>query len=1011
MIGNKHGLYLIRAAWLLILLCPAVLSAQVVTGSISGRVTDSTGAVIPGATIQIQNLDTGLSRSAETDSAGRYVTRNLPLGSYSVTAQQEGFQKQVRSGITLNVGSEAVVNLELSVGTVQETVQVSGEAPAVETTQATLSSLVTPEQMRELPLNGRSYDQLALLSPGVVAQPDGTRNQTQGAGWRLSSNGARADANLYLLDGTVVNDHSSQGPGSAAGQSLGIEAILEFRILTHSFSAEYGRNAGAVISAVTRSGTNQFHGSAYEFFRNNVLDARNFFNAGDLPPFRRNQFGAAAGGPILKDRIFFFANYEGLRERRGNTVIAFVPDLSVRQGLFAPINPAVRPYLNAYPLPNTARPSVGGVAEYNSDFSSAATEDYSMERMDIHLSEKDNLFWRYVYDPSEGVVPRPLPTFFQAELGTNHFAVLNETHIFSGTTLNEFRLAMNRGVPRNNTGSLTAVDSSLGFIPGAGIGNISFTTAAGANVTSVTEWGTSSSSPQTFTQNNFQFGDTFSTVRGAHSWKFGFSMERLQLNVVQASNVRGSFAFDSLSSFLQGRATQFQFQLVDSTHSLERGYRQFVPGWFVQDDIRLRPNLTVNLGFRHEFVSSPAEVNGLNANLRHVSDPQSTIGPAFLTAKKNFAPRVGVAWDPSGSGKTSVRLGAGIFYNELLGRDWYFFSSADSQFSARYIVGNATNPPPFPNGLSSGFTAGGAQQTKTVVYNTDTPTLVHYNLEVQRQVARTLTMRLGYVGSHGYHLARAIDADIRPVQLLPDGSKSYAASGPLVNPNFSDIAMLLTDAGSNYNAMQFELQKALSHGLQVQAAYTYAKGLSNADTISNSQVLSTAPVTMDFNDLHRDYSRSSYDQRHTVVINGQYRLPWDNRMTSAWGKALAGGWTIKTIFQAGTGFPFNIQTGFNNSRNQDRNQPDRPNLAPGRSNDPIEGTSTGCGAGIRAGEKLRTADRYYDPCAFTLPPAGTYGNLGRNTVTGPRLANVDFGLTKVTPIHDRMNLEDRKSVV
>ena len=1004
---NKYrkGLAAIRIAMLLAALFPALLNSQVVTGSISGRVTDTTGAVIAGATIQIQNLETGLSRNAETDSAGRYVARNLPVGPYSVTAEQQGFQRQIRNGITLAVGSEAVVNLELTVGAVQETVQVSGEAPSVETTQAMLSSLVSPEQMRELPLNGRSYDQLALLSPGVVSQPDGTRNQTQGAGLRLSSNGARADANLYLLDGTVVNDHSSQGPGSAAGQSLGIEAILEFRILTHSFSAEYGRNAGAVISAVTRAGTNQFHGSAYEFFRNNVLDARNFFNLGALPPFRRNQFGASAGGPILKDRIFFFANYEGLRERRGNSVIAFVPDVSVRQGLFAPINPAVRPYLNAYPLPNTTSPSVNGIAVNNTAFSSSATEDYSMERMDFRLTDKDNLYWRYVFDPSEGITPRPLPTFINSERGTNHFVVLNETHIFSGTTLNEFRLAMNRGVPSNGTAPLIPLDASLAFIPGAGIGNITFTTAAGAAVTSVSEWGTSSSSPQSFAQNNFQVGETFSTVRGAHSWKFGFSMERLQLNVLQASNVRGNFSFDSLTNFLQAKPTQFQFQLIDSTHSLVRGYRQFVPGWFAQDDIRLRPNLTVNLGLRYEFVTSPTEVNGLSANLRHLLDAQSTPGPAFQTAKKNFAPRVGVAWDPTGTGKTSVRLGAGLFYNELLGRDWYFFSSSDSRYSARYIVSN----PPFPNGLANGFSVAGTQQTKTVTYQTSTPTLVHYNLEIQHQLSSSLSVRAGYVGSRGYHLARAIDADIRAAQIQPDGSKLFPATGPLINPNFSDIAMLLTDAGSNYNAVQLELQKSLSRGLQLQASYTLGKALSNADTVSNSQVLSTAPVTMDYANLSRDYGRSSYDQRQTFVLNAQYRLPWDSHMASLLSRALLGGWTAKSIFQAGSGLPFDIQTGFNNSRNGDRNQPDRPNLAPGRSNDPTHGTSSGC-PGIPAGQRLGTADRYYDPCAFTLPPAGTYGNLGRNTVTGPKLYNVDFALTKISPVSERMNLEFRAEV-
>ena len=311
LLRNRMGLFLLAG-----LLSAVSLSAQVVTGAISGRIADTTGAVIPGAAVQIQNVETGLSRSVEADEAGRYVVRNLPVGSYAITAQRTGFRTEVRRGVTLTVGSEAVVNMELSVGAVQETVEVTGEAPAIETTSATLSGLVSSVQMQELPLNGRSYDQLALLSAGVAEQPQGNRNQIVGAGMRMSINGAHPNATLYLLDGTTVNDYTSNGPGSSSGQSLGVGAIREFRVLAHSFSAEYGRNGGAVISAVTQSGTNSYHGSLYEFFRNNVLDARDFFNPDELPPFRRNQFGASLGGRLIRDRVFFFANYEALRQRR-----------------------------------------------------------------------------------------------------------------------------------------------------------------------------------------------------------------------------------------------------------------------------------------------------------------------------------------------------------------------------------------------------------------------------------------------------------------------------------------------------------------------------------------------------------------------------------------------------------------------------------------------------------------------------------------------------------------------
>ena len=363
---------------LAIFLTVASLSAQVVTGAISGRVTDTTGAVIPGATVQAQNVETGLVRNAQSDAAGRYEARNLPAGSYAVTVQQAGFRTEVRSGITLSVGAEVALHVELSVGAVEEKVEVTGEAPAIETTTAALSGFINPSQMRDLPLNGRSIDQLALTAPGVVVQTNVAKGAFGGEGLRLVINGARPIQVLYLLDGTVSSDYNMNGPGSAAGQSLGVEAIREFRILTHSYSAEYGRNSGGVFSPITRSGTNELHGSVYEFLRNSAIDARDFFNIGDLPPFRRNQFGASLGGPVRKDRLFFFVNYEGLRERQGIPGVSTVPDQNARRGLLpnpttgvlepvaGGLSPAVIPYLNMIPEPNGENLG-GGLGRFRRD--------------------------------------------------------------------------------------------------------------------------------------------------------------------------------------------------------------------------------------------------------------------------------------------------------------------------------------------------------------------------------------------------------------------------------------------------------------------------------------------------------------------------------------------------------------------------------------------------------------------------------------------------------------------
>ncbi|OFW27784.1 MAG: hypothetical protein A3J28_16060 [Acidobacteria bacterium RIFCSPLOWO2_12_FULL_60_22] len=996
----------------------ATLPAQVVTGSIEGRVTDTTGAVVPGATVQVQNLETGFSRTVQGDSAGRYAVRNLPLGTYSVTGQMAGFRTEVRSGITLTVGREAVVNLELSVGTVQERVEVVGEAPLIETTTATVSGLVGQEQMRELPLNGRSFDQLALLQSGVIAQPFGARNQTQGQGLRLSSAGGRADSNSYLLDGSLTNDHSSQGPGSAAGQSLGVEAVREFRILTHNFSAEYGRNSGAVVSAVTRSGTNEFHGSVYEFLRNNVLDARDFFNPSELPPFRRNQFGASAGGPVLRDRIFFFANYEGLRERRGVTVIANVPDAGVRQGLIpnpvtgqvtqVAVSPNVRPYLDLIPLPN-GRNFGDGIGELVSDFSSPKTENYSMQRMDFRLSDKDSFYWRYVFNPSDAVVPRPNPTFIDGEVRTNHFVALSETHIFSGAALNEFRFGFNRTDAGTITGPLD-FHPELAFAPGRGFGTIRFRQATGQGTQAITEFGTSGARPQFFPQNLFQLTDTFSYIQGAHTVKFGADFQRIRLNTKNASRERGEYQFtQGLPGFLAGRANRLIFHGIGPMFNgtlistKERGWRRILFGWFVQDDIRVSSRLTLNLGFRHEFFTSPVEVNGRSGNLIDVArDAATTPGPPFQTKKALFAPRLGVAWDPTGSGKTSIRGGAGLFYNHVDGRTFYGQSGSDACCRAEFDI---RNPSFFPFVDQSTLPAG-ERSTGSVQNDLDAPSVVHYSLEIQRELVPTVSVRAGFIGSHGYNMANLVAPNLAVPQILADGTKFFPANAEVHNPAWSEITQLQSKARSNYNSFQLEIQKAFSRGLQMKAAYTYGKNLANADSISTSQILTTPAVSMDPFDLDRDYGRSVYDQRHTWVLNGRYQMPWDHLLTSGLAKGLFGGWAVNGIFQYGSGFPSNIQLGFNRSRDQNTEDTDRPDLAPGAGNDPHEGVTAGC-PGVQPGQKLGTPDRWFDPCVFTLPAVGTYGNLARNTVTGPNFVNVDMGLTKDTPLGERMSLQFR----
>jgi carboxypeptidase family protein/TonB-dependent receptor-like protein len=994
------------SAVLLVLLTTTNAFGQAVTGTILGRVTDTTSAIVPNAAITIQNTATGFSQTVQTDSDGRYSARNLPLGTYTVTVQQAGFRTEVRSGIVLTVASEIAVNVELAVGNVQEKVDVTAEATLIETTNAIVSGLVSQDQLRDLPLNGRSIDKLALLSPGVFSNQSKTKNATTGLGLALSVNGGRPDANLFLLDGTVTND-STAGRGSASGQALGVEGILEFRVLTHNFGAEYGRNSGAVVSAVTRSGTNAFHGSAYEFVRNNLFDARNFFNPGDLPAFRRNQFGAALGGRLIRDQVFFFVNYEGLRQRQGITNIASVPDANARQGSVpdpttgqlrpVTLNPAVVPYINLYPLPN-GRNFGDGTAESISNFSQPTTEDYAMERMDFRLSDQDSFYWRYVFDPSDTFLPDVVPLFGSAIFAADHFAVLSETHVFSGASLNEFRFAFNRTNPHQNTLPVISLDPSLSFVPGEVFGLITFSarTAGSASVSAI---GTARGGLNKWPQNLFQTTDTFNAVHGAHSLKIGVDLQRVQLNNYYGVAARGSYQFGTLEDLLAGRPSSFSVLLPQSDKI--RGWRRILLGAFVQDDFRVSPKLTLNMGLRYEIFTNPSEVNGKSGNLRNITDATITPGPPFETSKANFAPRVGLAWDPKGTGKTSVRLGSGVYYNHLDGRTWYSNATVNPDFVRSIQIAN----PPFP------FALGGTlpltlQTNQGIQFHSDTPTVIHYNLEVQRQITSTISLRAGYVGSHGYHMSRIAELDVRIPQILPDGSKFFAANAPFINPNFSSNQMILTDAQYNYNGLQAALVKTVSAGLRFQASYSISKAQSDADQIATGQTLAVAPNAQDPFNLGQDYSLSAYDQRQTLVLNAAYQLPWDNRLTSRVAKAVLGGWAVNGIYSYGSGLPFSVQTGFNNSRSGDTTQPDRPDLAPGASNNPIQGVTAGC-QGIAAGAKLKTPDRWFDPCAFALPAAGYYGNLGRITVTRPGLSNLDFTLVKATALREQMKLEFR----
>ena len=470
-------------------LCSLVLSGamargQVTTGTISGAVRDQSGAVLPGAGVTIRNVETGITRRIAADEQGRYRVPQLPLGNYEVEAEASGFSTEVRQGITLTIGREAVVDFSLNVGQVAERVVVEGEAPLVQTTTSEMGALVDNKKIRDLPLNGRSFEQLALLQPGVVVYAVASRELQFGSGVKFSVSGSRAYSNLFLLDGTDINDQADFTPGSAAGVVLGVETLREFSVLTNTYSAEYGRKAGGIINAVTKSGGNEIHGNAFYFHRNDNFDARNFFNTVSFakPEFKRNQFGGTAGGPIRKDHTFFFGGYEGLRERLGLSNLTVVPTAPVHQGLVqnrttgqfenVGVDPRVRPYVDLFPLPN-GRDFGDGTADFFSSPSKPTREDNFSVRLDHQISENDSLFGRYTFDDAEVFIPEKIPTFGTGLVSRYQYVTVEEKHIFSPSVLNVLRLGYNRSF--SDTGALQTIGPTpnLAFVPGQElIGNI-----------------------------------------------------------------------------------------------------------------------------------------------------------------------------------------------------------------------------------------------------------------------------------------------------------------------------------------------------------------------------------------------------------------------------------------------------------------------------------------------------------------------------------------------------------
>ena len=964
---------------------PTGLHAQATNGVISGTVTDPSGAALPGATVQVKNVSTGVIRTVTTNEVGRYRVPDLLVGQYEVQAAQPGFRTVVESAVPLTVGSERVVNFSLPIGQAQETVNVESQIVQVDTTSAAVATLVEQKQISDLPLNGRNYTQLIALAPGVLQTPPTFPSGFYGRGADYSVSGSRPEGQAFLLDNTNVQNFWNHGPGSAVlGTTLGVEAIAEFSAQTNTYSAQFG-GSGAAVNAVTRSGTNNYHGSLFEYHRNSALDARAFYDGPELPRFRQHQFGGSFGGPIKKDKAFFFFNYEGLRKRQGLTQIATVPDADARRGIIpglAPITipPQIQQLLNYYPLPTI--PVGGGVGQVPSVGTQRGDEDYLLGRVDYAVSPKDSLFARYVNDralfkdPFSGSI---IPLWPETHHTGNHYATLEERRIISSSIMNLARVSF----VRTREGSdLDSNLPGLTFFPGRKNGTI--------NITGLSPLGSSIFLPFLFVQNKVGGGDDVYWTHGSHSLRFGADITRVQSNVNAPGWLGGQFVFNSLASFLSASPFLFFGPLPDQSDGY-RDFRETDLNAYFQDDWKARPNLTLNLGVRYEFVTNPTtDKHPLNTITNYSTAKAFTTVPnVFLNnpSLRNFDPRFGFAYDPFRDHKTSIRGGFGIFHNPIAPRTYasaYYFNPPYS-FTVQVFPSF-----PFPS-----FLAPLPSQSNAVNYDTpSTPYQMQWNLNIQRQLFEATILTVGYVGSRGVHLFYQRDQNPPIPTTGSDGNPVFGTllpgvgifANPRINPALGPYNGAEPAANSAYHSLQTNLNRRFSHNVQGQVSYTWSHCI---DTSSNTYGLEGGFPAMNPYNVSLDRGNCLFDRRHALSVSSLVALPFTGKFK---GHQLVEGWQLSGITTVRSGSPFTVGVGFDQAGLGAAFVNNRPILNAGRTVENI---------------KVGTLEHWFDPTAFSLPAVGELGNVGRNTLIGPGYWNVDFSAMKNNRISESVNLQFR----
>jgi len=961
--------------------------------AVSGTITDKSGAVVFQARIVIVNQSTGLERRTVSDTAGTYHFSGIPPGTYTIRAEDQGFQTQVREGIAVVSDSESIVNFSLVVGDLRQQVTVNANLSGIDSATSTVGGFVAEPSLTKLPLNNQDLFSAVALEPGVAPDPGSAPSLlSNGKTAQVAISGIRPSMTNVLIDGMDATDPVfGYSPAGASGFFLGLDELNGVSILTQTFNAEYGGHGGAVIEMTTKSGSNQFHGSLWELHRDASLDAKNYFDLGDrpIPPFIRNQFGASIGGPLKRDRTFFFANYEGFRQVEASTAIATAPDALAHEGFLPsandpaactgasssgcatiPINPQTQQFLNLMP-PSNGPDNGDGTGELITADKGTTREDHGMARVDQNFSNAHSLFARYAIDDSSSLVPYVgtppgtyMPGFPILHLARNQYATIQDRTAFAPELVNELRFGINR------TAASSSVDNTH---PGLSISLVLDRPLGMIDVTGLSLIGNYPGFPLSDFSTVYQVQDQLSRTIGRHTFKFGAEFRRLDLNSTLDFGVNGLYEFEDLTPFglpasSNNPALEFFLEGVPlayvgvnpSNANSERGYRESIASGFAQDFVRLNSRFTANIGLRYDFYSNPTEVHGrLSAFRNPAIDSAPTVGRLFAgTPLDLLSPQAGFAWDVFGDGKTMLRSGFGVYRDQLPAVVFGLDRALPPFFGPEEFVF-----PPFLNPENAHVAL--PLDVYSMTYYPKFPYVMQYNFNVERELEPGMILTAGYFGTRGNHLTR--EGEENPYE---------PALGHRLNPNLpSPLLADLTDAQSFYNSGQVSLSKRYTHNLLWQASYTLAHSVDDSSVDFFAESVNDPPLSQSLFDRKGSRGRSDFDIRHNFAANAAYQLPGLGN--------LLGGWQIAAVVNIHSGPPFTPVLSFDNADVQSLLTAERPNLV----GNPYAGV---CASGAKVG----APSCWFNPGAFAVPSGGKFGNAGRNMLRGPGFVQFDPSLHK-----------------